>query len=187
MSRSSVDTLPSEIKAWLDQQLSRNNFSNYDELTEQLNAKLEQYELELSISRSSLGRYGKKIKHRMQDMRKSAEIAKLMATAMGDDEDAMSQATVSLAQDTIFQMMIDIRDAMDEKDGTKVSPKQMSELARAVGNLARASLPVKKYAKQVREKAEAAADAVSKKLNKQGLTKSTVDDIKREILGIGRE
>lgn len=128
MGRSSVDKLPSEVKAWLDQQLSKSNFSNYNELTEQLNDKLECHDLELSISRSSLGRYGKKIKHRMQDMRRSAEIAKLMADSMSDDEDAMSQATVGLAQDTIFQMMIGIREQMDADENAAITPKQMSEL-----------------------------------------------------------
>jgi len=63
-------------------------------------------------------------------------------------------------------------------------PLNLGSLAKAISELGRASVSQKKWRAAVRAKASTAAAAAAKIGTKAGLTKNTVDAIRREILGI---
>jgi hypothetical protein len=183
MQISKIQQLPPEVKAWLDQQLVKHAFGNYDELTQQLNAKLAEHNLEISVSRTGLGNYGKSLKDRIEKIRASTEAAKLLGETINDEGDALAAANIALSQDIIFQLLQQW-DPEDE-DKPQMSVKDMSGLFRALGNISRASLPLKKWQKQVRvelqrKKEEAAASIQAD----AGLNDEQAAIIRAKILGI---
>lgn len=179
---SKIQQLPVEVKAWLDAQLVANAFGNYDELTEQLNDKLAAHELELTVSRSGLGIYGKTLKDRIEKIRSSTAAAKLLNETMDDEGDALGMANVAMAQDLIFQLM----NKYDPDDKEKpISVDEISKLFRALGNISRASLPQKKWSKMVREEIARKTAAVAEEISSvAGLTEEAAAIIRAKILGI---
>lgn len=180
MKPSSLSTIPAEVKSWLDSSLSSQGFSNYDDLTNQLNEKLSVHGFEISISRSALGRYGKGLKDRIADIKASAEAAKIMREAVNDDADTMSQANIALAQDALFKTLLALKND-DEEDNTVL----LTKITRAIANISRASQKLKEWDKTiVSERVKAAAAKIDTIKVNTGLTQDTVDEIKAMILGI---
>lgn len=179
---SKIQQLPVEVKAWLDSQLVANAFGNYDELTAQLNAKLEAHQLEMTVSRSGLGIYGKTLKDRIEKIRSSTAAAKLLNETMDDEGDALGMANVAMAQDLIFQLM----NRYDPDDTENpISVDEISKLFRALGNISRASLPQKKWSKAVREELARKTAAVAEEIKSvAGLTEEAAAIIRAKILGI---
>lgn len=179
---SKIQQLPVEVKAWLDSQLVANAFGNYDQLTEQLNAKLETHQLEMTVSRSGLGIYGKTLKDRIEKIRSSTAAAKLLNETMDDEGDALGMANVAMAQDLIFQLM----NKYDPDDTENpISVDEISKLFRALGDISRASLPQKKWSKAVREElARKTAEAISEIQAEAGLTDLQFDRVRAKFLGI---
>lgn len=180
---SKLDQLPAEVKAWIDNELMSSGFGNYTELTEQLNTKLEEHGLEISVSRSGLGVYGKSLKDRIQALKASTDAAKFLNQTLDDDGDALSMANIALAQDLIFNIMNKI-DPNDED--TKINIKEISTLFRALGNVSRASLPLKQWNKKVREELERKKQALVDELNNTDglMTEEQADIINAKILGL---
>lgn len=167
---SNVEILPKEVKEWLDQTLVENNFSGYQQLEEALRERGYQ------ISKSAIHRYGQNFEKRLAAVRLSTEQAKAIVDASPDDEGAVNDALMRLVQDKLFNVLIDL-----EIDPAKVN---FGSLARAVAELGRASVTQKKWASEVKKKAEEAAATVVQAARKGGLSDETVEQIKRQILGI---
>lgn len=165
--RSKVAQLPPEVKAWLDQALVESNFSGYELLSAEL------AERGYDIKKSALGEYGKNFEERLSALKMASEQAKAMVAAAPDDEGAVNEALIRLVQENIYVSLM-------AKDG-KIDPYKA---AKAVSELGRTSVVQKKYAVEVREKAEAAAAKVEKIAKKGGLNAETVAEIRREILGV---
>ncbi|MCY1301166.1 hypothetical protein D9M70_507600 [compost metagenome] len=165
--RSKVATLPPEVKAWLDQALADSNFSGYDALVEELAGR------GYAISKSALHRYGQDFEERLSALRMASEQAKAIVIAAPDDEGSVNEALMRLVQEHLFKLLM-------SEDGKIDLPK----VAKAVAELGRASVVQKKWAAEVRTKAEAAASQVEKIARKGGLNAETVAEIRREILGV---
>lgn len=179
---SKVNLLPADVKAWLDSQLVANAFGNYDELTDQLNVKLGEHDLELRVSRSGLGVYGKGLKDRIEKIRASTSAAKVLNETMDDDGDALGMANIALAQDLMFQLM----NRVDLDDPEQViNVKELSTLFRALGNISRASLPQKQWSKKVREElARKTAEAINQIQAEAGLSDQQFERVRAKFLGI---
>jgi len=179
---SKIATLPSSVKAWLDNELVNGGFGNYTELTDRLNEKLEAHQLEVSVSRSGLGAYGKSLKERISKIKASTEAAKLLNETLDDDGDALSLANVAMAQDLMFSIMNKI-DTEDEDEPINI--KEISTLFRALGNISRASLPLKQWNKKVREEiAKKKAELANEISDVQGLSDEHATLIRAKILGL---
>ena len=165
--KSKVLALPAEVKAWLDQALIENNFSQYEALSAAL------AERGHSIGKSALHEYGQNFEDRLSALRTASEQAKAMVAAAPDDEGAVNEALMRLVQEQIFNSLM-------AQDGKVDLPK----VAKAVAELSRASVVQKKWQTEVRVKAETAASQVEKIAKKGGLDATTVAEIRREILGV---
>lgn len=165
--RSKVAGLPAEVKAWLDQALVESNFSGYELLSEELESR------GYSIGKSALHRYGTEFEDKLAALKMSSEQAKAVVQAAPDDEGAVNEALMRLVQEHLFKLLM-------ASDGKMDLPK----VAKAVAELGRASVVQKKWQAEFREKAEAAAARVEKIAKKGGLNATTVDEIRREILGM---
>lgn len=165
--RSKVAALPVEVKAWLDQALVENNFSGYEALSAEL------AERGYSIGKSALHSYGQSFEDRLSRLRMASEQARAVVQASPDEEGAVNEALMRLVQEHLFTSL------MSDKD-----PKDLPKMAKAVAELARASVVQKKWQAEVRERAEVAAQAVEKIVRKGGLDADTVNEIRRQILGV---
>lgn len=169
---SSVDVLPTEIKSWLDQQLVERKFTGYSDLAEALSRQ------GYHISRSALGRYGKKYKDELKQLRQSIEMAKGFAEVVGDDGAAMNATLTALTQQTLMQI---VREGMFDKD------IKLPALVQAISQLNRSDVNTRKFQIEQKARKQALAEAAAKAeegLKGQGMSKEAIETIKRDILGI---
>lgn len=153
----------------LDRELVKRGFSGYDALETWLSG------LGISISKSAIHRYGSALEQRLAAIKASTEAARLIADAAPDDADQRSGAVISMVQTEIFEILVALEEAADADPMKK---------AKLLSTLARVSVHQKRHELEIRQKTEAAADRVARLAKKGGLSGTTVEQIKREILGI---
>lgn len=174
--RSKIKQLPDEVRMQLDRELVKRGFSGYDALETWLAG------LGISIGKSSIHRYGSALERRLSAIKASTEAARLIADAAPDDADQRSGAVISMVQTEIFEILVALEEAADADPMKKA--KLLSTLAKNIATLTRASVHQKRHEIEIRGKAQAAADRVARLARKGGLSGATVENIKREILGI---
>ncbi len=176
--RNSVDQLPKEVKAWLDKSLVDGNFSGYQALEEAMR------ERGCTVSKSAIHRYGQKIERRFAAIRASTEAARLLTEGAADDQDARSEAVIALVQTELFESIVNLQEATEEDIDPAERIGLLSNAAKNIATLSRASVNLKKFQNEVRSRVEAAAAAVEKVVKKGGLSEDAADAIRRQILGI---
>lgn len=147
--RSKVLELPQAVKAWLDDALVKNSFSAYEQLEAELKMRGH------SISKSSLQRYGSEFEAQIADLKVVSEQARAVVEASPDDADDMTQALVRLVQQKTFRLLRD-----SEVDPSRVN---FEKLSLNVARLARASVPLKRYAAEARARLKAVLDEAETK------------------------
>lgn len=173
--RSKVLTdLPADIKAWVDRVLVENAFGGYDALAAELK------ERGYAISKSSLHRYGQSFEERLGALRVSTQQAKAIVAEVGDEEGATNEALMRLVQENLFT-------ALTHPDPEKrLGTEWMPEIAKAVGNITRASVINKTYARKVRKEDAAAIaklEAETRSGQKKGLDPETLRYVRETIYG----
>ncbi|PKL44331.1 MAG: terminase [Candidatus Riflebacteria bacterium HGW-Riflebacteria-1] len=168
--RSSIVTLPTEVKEWLDKSLVDGNFSGYEALAEAIQAK------GYSISKSSLHRYGKNFEDTLAAVKMATEQAKVLVDACPDEQGNLNDALIRLVQQKAFQVL-------NKLDADKCD-LDLDDLGHMIGSLSKASTTVKKYAADVKKRTVEAAKDVETVAKKGGLTDEAVQAIRSKILGI---
>lgn len=168
--KSKIQGLPPDVKDWLDKALIDGNFSDYELLAADLRAR------GYDISKSSVHRYGQQFEERLSTLKLVTEQARAVVQASPDDDDAMNQALIRITQEKLFTLMLDLQIDPDDVDIAKVT--------RSIADLARSSTDAKKYAREIREKAKAAAEEVATTIREAGLTDDAAEAIRNKILGI---
>lgn len=177
--RSMVSGLPDEVKAWLDRALMEGNFSGYSQLEEAL------HERGHVISKSAIHRYGQKLERRMAAIRASTEAAKLLSEGASDDRDTRSEGIIAMLQSEIFETLVNLQEATDEDLDPAARVKLLSNAAKNVATLTRASVNLKRFQKEVAQQiVSAAADAAVKVAKEAGISDETVQAIKSRVLGV---
>lgn len=182
--RSKVETLPAGIKRWLDAALVEGNFAGYEALAAEL--KGHGYD----IGKSSVHRYGSNLERKLAAIKASTEAARVIAEGAPDDAGHLSGAVMALIQDQVFNILVNLQE-LEQQDGTDgdaaakmARAKLLSQLAKNVATLSRASVAQKKHEIEIRSRVKAAAEAVDKIAQKGGMSKAGIDEINRRILGI---
>ncbi|MCG9079460.1 DUF3486 family protein [Laribacter hongkongensis] len=176
--RNSIDQLPKAVRDWLDRSLVDGNFSGYQLLEEALREK------GFAISKSAIHRYGQKIERRFAAIKASTEAARLLTEGAADDQDARSEAVIALVQTELFESIVNLQEAGDEDIDPAERIGLLSSAAKNIATLARASVNQKKFRLEIQARAEAAAANVEKIAKKGGLSSESVEQLRREILGI---
>lgn len=168
--RSKILQLPEEVRKRLEAMLIANNFSDYDGLAQWL---LEQG---FEIHRSSVHRFGSAFEERVRALKASTDQARAIVEASPDDDGAMNEALMRLTQQMAFDLLMQL----------SVDPESIDfpKLVRAISDMNRSSVALKKYRDEMREKVAAAAKAVGDVAKRRGLSAEAADEIRREILGI---
>lgn len=174
--RSSIATLPENLRYELERKLAENGFANYTELTEWLNNQ------GFQISRSAIHRYGQQVERRFAAIKASTEAARLIAEGAADEGDTRSEALVAMVQTELFEAMLEISEMEDLTAVDRFS--MVAKASKNIATLTSASTRLKEYQNKVKSRAQAAADEVAKAVKKGGLSDETADEIRRQILGI---
>ena len=168
--RSKVHALPTELKEWLDAELVRRGFGDYVQLAADLKAR------GAEVSKSALQRYGSPFERRMAQLKMASEQARAMVDAAPDDEDALGSAVVRLAQEKIFSILMELDIDAEDVD--------VNKLFKNAAEIGKASVAQKKWRMEVQTKVREAAANVEKIAKKGGLSADSVQQLRREILGI---
>ena len=172
--RSTLATLPEDIRHAFERKLAENGFANYTELTQWL------HEQGYEVSRSAVHRYGQQVERRYASIKASTEAARLIAEGANDEGDTRSEALMALVQTELV--------AIGEVSDEDLSPMQrfdmMSEGARRMAGFISAGTRLKEYQAKVKAKVAAAADDVAKQARKGGLSDEAAEAIRKQILGI---
>ncbi|MCC8464656.1 MULTISPECIES: DUF3486 family protein [Photorhabdus] len=179
--RSTIDKLPEDVRRWLERVLTESGFSGYQELENLLKDK------GYTISKSAIHRYGQKIERRFAAIRAATEAARLLTEGASDDQDARSEAVIALIQTEIFEHIVKLQEA-DEKE---VDPAErvtlLSKVAKNVATLSRASINLKKYQSDLRQKIADKMEALEKEANTNNGGRMSIETLRRvreEIYGI---
>jgi hypothetical protein len=169
--RSKVEGLPADVKAWLDQALVQNNFSQYELLSAELAKR--GYE----IGKSGLHRYGKEFSERLKALRVVTEQARAVVEASPDEDGAVNDALVRLTQEKMFGILMELNVDPDEVDIVK--------LTRAIAELGKASVAQKRWQTEARKQALSdAASVAGAAARSAGLTDEAAAQIQQRILGV---
>jgi len=173
--RSSLKTLPPEIKAELDRLLVLDNFT-----IDQLAAELRN--LGANVSRSAVGRYSKNYKQVAGRMKEYKEMATAFANELGTEVE-------SDAHQVIVQMLhtMLMRTGMAEldKDDPEFKPKDLMLLSASIKNLMGSvkDRQVIQEKERLRARQEAARDAAST-MKEAGLSAEQIQFWREEFLGV---
>ena len=186
MKRSKLDKLDKELKAWLEKRIVDNHFSDYSGMTQELNAKLEEYGF--SVSRSALHSHGKRIQDKLEAVRDATAAAKIIEEQARDEGDALGGAVIGMIKSEMFNSLVDLQTLAKEDDPTE-RILLLNKLASGAADINRAGIGQKKYNAQVREKMDAAlkkleTEAAVKTRGKSGLDPATLARVRQELYGI---
>jgi len=169
--KSNVETLPKEVKEWLDRSLVENNFSGYQLLAEEMKAR--GYE----VSKSAIHRYGQDFGERLKALKLVTEQARAVVQAAPDEDGAVNDALVRLTQEKLFGVLMEIQVDPENVD--------LAKLAKAVAELGKASVLQKRWQAEARQKALAdAANAVGEAAQAQGMDAAQVEFWRGKVLGL---
>lgn len=184
--KSSIDKLPSEIKAYIQAMLASGSMT----LREMLDDLKSRYpaEAESLPSRTALHRYGQRLDRRLSAIRASTEAAKLISSQAGDDKDARSEALTALVQTELFEAILNLQEADDPDLDVAERVGMLSSAAKNIATLTRSSVNLKQFQakveadtrKRIMDEQRAKLEALG---SKGGVTEETKAAI-REALGI---
>jgi hypothetical protein len=176
--RAKVDSLPGDVRRWLERALTDAGFSGYEQLETMLG------ERGYAISKSAIHRYGQKIERRFAAIKASTEAARIITEGAADDQDARSEAVIALCQTEIFEAMISLQEASDEELSPIDRMNAMSKVAKNIATLTRASISQKQFKTTVLARAKDVAEKATRLAEKGGLSAASVAEIRKSILGI---
>lgn len=187
--RAKADLLPEDIREELDARIKGDGWANYQDHSEWL------AERGYMIKKSALANYGKRLQEldqaaeaKLRTVRAATDAAIMMSREMQDDEAQLSAAVISMIQSDMFQVMVSLQEANDEDD-----PAQRMELlakaARAAADAGRASVSLKKFSSEVRQKIDAKlakmeSEAQSGQTGPRRLDAETLRIVRQEVYGL---
>lgn len=177
--RSKIETeLSDKLRKELDARLIDSSFSGYKELEAWLSS--EGY----SISHAAIHRHGQELENRLAMIRASTQAAEQIVEVAPDAADSRSAAVMSLVQTELFNVLLNLSQA-DDKENMGDRVKLLSNAAKSIAQLSRASVNQKQWAEEIRQRErQQAANEVSAALKQNGISEQVELKI-REIL-IGR-
>ena len=185
MKRSKITGLPPAVKSWLDRALVTGNFAGYAQLEEELRKRGH------TIGKSSIHRYGANLERKLAAIQASTAAAKIIAESAPDDAGQLSGAVMSLIQTEVFNVLVTLQEieqsGASEKDDAAAKmarAKLLSQLAKNVATLSRASVSQKKHEIEIRGKVRAAADAAVRIAKKGGVSKAGIEELFNVVVGI---
>lgn len=168
--RRKVNTLlPKELRAELDRRLIDSGFGNYRGLSAWL------AEQGYHIGKTALHRYGQEMEEKfertMEDVRRTQALAAAYADTSPDEREALTEATVRIAQDSLLHIALSMRDSSDDPSSVA---RTMPYVSRALADLGRLAISRARWTDEQRRTAAEAARASAKAA---GLDEATAEKV----------
>ena len=175
---SSIEQIPEALRTALQKWL-RNPSITQKQATERLNELLAGHGLEITISRSAVNRYARRMDKAGAKIRESREIAKMWIAELG----AQPQGQVGhLLNELVRTIAFDAAVKLGESDNP-VPPKALRELATAIQRLEQATTMSVKREEVIREQVKRqAAEAVRGAGKKAGVSSEAIKEIEQQVL-----
>lgn len=187
--RKKVTLLPAELQLWLKEELVARGFADYEELTEELNRRLEGAGQELRLGKSAVHSFGQEYE-KFAQLQEEAGAWAQQWMADNDLSDEAEQHRV------LFQMMTSVAFKVLKsqmiKEGEQIDPRELHFLGRMMKDIMSSSGIREKLVAEERERiaeeARAAAQAeVAERLDgavAEGQLNATAARKAREIMGM---
>ena len=178
--QSSIARLPADILEQL-QELLRDPRVTQLEATAKINAILEAEGHEDRLSKSAVNRYAVKMEEVGKRIRESREVAGMFINRLGaEPQGKVGHLLNEMVRTLAFDAVLDFSEGDD-----KASPKMIKDLATAIHRLERAASENVKREEEIRKRVLAdAAKAVEKTAKQNGLSADSVQEIRKQILGV---
>lgn len=178
---SKVDLLPPNIKTTLTAMLRDKQYSQA-EILEEINGIISDSGLDdsMQLSKTGLNRFASRMERVGNRIRQAREVAEIWTKQLGE---APQSDIGKLLMEAVKTMAFDLTLSAD--DATAQDPKFLNQLALIANRIEQAqSISDDRERKVRKEVAQKAAETAEKVVAQAGLSKSTVDQLKAEILGI---
>ena len=160
-----IRQLPDEIRDELDRRLIAGAFGGYTELAAWL------AEQGFEVGRSTVHRYGKALKKRIDTIRAASEQTRALIEASPDGGLAMADASIRLVHKRMFDLLL---------ASQRMELGEIAGLARALAATARAGISVRT---ELRKAMREAADRADQVARQDGVAPDTVARIRAAIEG----
>lgn len=169
-SKSTITRLDPRIRGAVDEAI-REGRATVDEIVDLIK------QLGGDVSRSAVGRYKKTAETQMQKFREAQEMAKVwIGKLQADPEGDIGRLLAEMLRTVAFQSIGDLESA---------TPEDIMLLAKALKDMAGTDkLTTERILKVQQETTKAAAEKAATFAKSRGLSKDTVEQLRREILGV---
>lgn len=171
--KSSIARLPSEVRAEIDRMI-RDGSMTIDEMVEEIRSLGPEAE---TVSRSSVGRYKKRMDEVGKRMREAREVSRVWVQELGSEpESDMAQLLVQLLNTVAMNV------AIGEMESDETTAKDLHYIASAVKNMETARKTWVDREAKVREMVKAEALEVVKEVGGGGvITDETIEEIEKRF------
>lgn len=183
-----VDLLPEELRQWLHDALKARGFAGFEDLADELNAKLEDEGVALSIGKSALHAYSQEYQDFVQYQREASTWAEGWMQEEGLADEAQRHSV-------LFQMVTTLafKFMRDKAGGGDVGAMDLHFIGKLLKDIMASSglrekllaEERKRIATEARQQAEAeVADRVDVAVQEAGLSAERADELRRKLLGV---
>jgi len=178
---SKVSRLPPALRGAIDDAIVKRG-ATYDELTALVTGWVRAGKLkaEDAPSRAALGRYGKHALARFEQLDLVREQAKAVVAKAEEYGMVLDEAATNMVLNEIMAIF------MSRDPGKPMKPGDLARIAAGLGKLQQSSAAREKVKAEFQKRAGMAAKKVSGLARKAGLSKNTIAQIEREVLGVVR-
>jgi hypothetical protein len=192
--RSKIATqVPKPIVEEVNARLINSAFSDLDNLADWLNEKLVEHGLEITISRSGLGRHSVQLRKKWeQDDAKKRQFLEFAKASVEANQDAETVLNEYLRQ-KVYTRMLRINDIIEDLEDTEedLNPEQLvnlvMKLAKALKDLGQQGISSQKFKDEIKQRIVQAEKAAEKQAIKQGLSDEDWAAIRANFLGVDVE
>jgi Protein of unknown function (DUF3486) len=188
-----ISQLPTELQSELHQLFIKNKM-DCRELSAWLDSK------GFYVCKSSVNDYKRDFDARLDILRLSHDFAAAYRDQMGEDDGVKASVATEIAQDVLLNLMLrlhkqsqGLEELEDMAEGDEEGQKRLdhrldkvsgliSKTTRALADVTRSDVALKKYAAEVREKAAVKFDGIAEEAKKRGIDKEFVDYVRGDIL-----
>jgi chorismate mutase len=178
---SKIAKLPAHVRKWLHTAIVERAYGDTAGITADLNAMLKDAGVPETVGTTTVNKEAQRMRQAQEALRTSVEAARMLQQDLGSG-DALGGAAMDMVQSEVFQISMRLQEATGMKDDERLA--LIKDLSLAASRVSRARVNQDRWATEVRSRAEAAADRVTKLAQKGGLQPATVQEIRRSILGI---
>ncbi|MCY4373678.1 MAG: DUF3486 family protein [Spirochaetaceae bacterium] len=181
MAKSSIDRLSPELRQKLHELLA------HPEVTQQEVAEaLNQAAGETVVSKSAVNRYAVKMRKISERNRQAREVAELYLEQAGPDaQNRIGEVVIHQVRQLAFDLMLAMEDLTpDSPEAIEQIAKLISQLSRSARDMESAATANAERRRKLQEDVAAAAADVERTASAGGLSKETVAELRRRILGI---